>query len=465
MPELVVAYSFSGDGSSSGTHNKYVLSEHLRSLLFVMSRCNPNGKYINLISATSFPDIASIEDGAAKDVVYDLWAKAKIISTRDNPGHQDGALSCIRLALEGAKSLGATYLMHYGSDVLPVDHDATEKYLFEIKHRNADYLSSRWINNGGVNTQVFICRVDSFFEGCKCKLNTRIGALETTLDIIIKRDNLRFCDVPMQYFHIHNPKLIIQKYNELGKNTTTSRLIEKFFLVSGQEKVKFIPFVGNRIISKQNDDSKVPITIIMSSYLRPKRTRRMIDCVLNQKFKNFEFLIVGDGCPVIQEIIESNEIKDSRVRVVNLFPHEGKGGCRCYDWGLSNAIGEFICTVDNDDIIFDNHVGCRLGSIQNTDYDFVYHSSIVMIKKGYGCAAISKRCYGELNHGVVGNCELVYRKNFVLSKNITYRNGNYGYDWDFIQNMVKSGAKYCYYPSTTYVVRHVPGHLSLDEED
>mgnify|MGYP003704754731 CR=1 FL=1 len=62
---------------------------------------------------------------------------------------------------------------------------------------------------------------------------------------------------------------------------------------------------------------KPKVTISMPCYGRPIRTKRAINSIINQTEKSWEALIVGDNCPVIQELINSGEYN-------NDYPIESK---------------------------------------------------------------------------------------------------------------------------------------------
>ena len=60
------------------------------------------------------------------------------------------------------------------------------------------------------------------------------------------------------------------------------------------------------------------ITVIICMYKGEATVSRMIDCVLNQTFKDFELILVDDGSPDrCGEIAEEYAQKDSRVRVLH----------------------------------------------------------------------------------------------------------------------------------------------------
>ena len=200
------------------------------------------------------------------------------------------------------------------------------------------------------------------------------------------------------------------------------------------------------------------ITLIIPSYLRPARTARAIECVENQTISDWELLVVGDCCPVLEQAA-APFANDPRVRIVNLPEHEGKYGTQCLNYGIEHATGKYICFMGNDDIILPEHFDYRLLSMAD-NIDFAYHDAIVRLPSGDII-----RGGGRLAHGVVGGSELVIRTSFLQSGKIRFRSGEYGHDWTFIQDLLAAGAKSWYYPSATYVVMHVPGQGGTDTID
>jgi len=73
-----------------------------------------------------------------------------------------------------------------------------------------------------------------------------------------------------------------------------------------------------------------------------------INSILNQTFKNFEFIIVC-SCPTnkTKEILEGYQSLDSRILI---FYQERKGIIFARNFGCQHAIGEFVAVMDADDI-------------------------------------------------------------------------------------------------------------------
>ena len=91
----------------------------------------------------------------------------------------------------------------------------------------------------------------------------------------------------------------------------------------------------------------IPITVIICMYKGEATVSRMIDCVLNQTFRDFELILVDDGSPDrCGEIAEEYARKDNRVRVL----HKENGGLAfARRSALEIAQGEYTIQFDQDD--------------------------------------------------------------------------------------------------------------------
>ncbi|WP_289020808.1 glycosyltransferase [Desulfobacter postgatei] len=88
------------------------------------------------------------------------------------------------------------------------------------------------------------------------------------------------------------------------------------------------------------------ISVIMGVYNGEKYVSRAVESILNQTYKNFEFIIINDGSTDnTKKILES--YSDQRIR---LFHQENIGLTKTLNKGLEKARGEFIARQDADDI-------------------------------------------------------------------------------------------------------------------
>jgi glycosyltransferase involved in cell wall biosynthesis len=89
------------------------------------------------------------------------------------------------------------------------------------------------------------------------------------------------------------------------------------------------------------------VSVVMSVYNGQRHLRGAIDSILQQTYRDFEFIIVNDGSSdATAEILQEFESRDSRVRIIDQ-PNAGltvalRSGCGA-------ATGEFIARQDADD--------------------------------------------------------------------------------------------------------------------
>ncbi len=104
------------------------------------------------------------------------------------------------------------------------------------------------------------------------------------------------------------------------------------------------------MITRPFSSSEIPrVSVLMAvnradSFLRPA-----VESILNQTFRDFEFLIVVDaGCPDVKEQILDITGGDSRVRLLDA-PSVG-GFAFALNLGISQSHGKYIARMDGDDI-------------------------------------------------------------------------------------------------------------------
>jgi len=113
---------------------------------------------------------------------------------------------------------------------------------------------------------------------------------------------------------------------------------------------------------------KLPrITVLMPVYDGQKYLKPAIESILNQTYKDFEFLVIDDGSKDKSlEIINSYAKKDPRIRVIS---RPNKGLVATLDEGLAEARGEYIARMDADDISLPQRLEKQMRYLgDNSDY-------------------------------------------------------------------------------------------------
>jgi len=94
------------------------------------------------------------------------------------------------------------------------------------------------------------------------------------------------------------------------------------------------------------------ISVVMSVYNGEKYLDEAIQSILNQTYKNFEFIIINDGSTDKSlEIIKKYINQDKRIILIN---RENKGLIASLNEGIAKARGTYIARMDADDISLPN---------------------------------------------------------------------------------------------------------------
>lgn len=105
------------------------------------------------------------------------------------------------------------------------------------------------------------------------------------------------------------------------------------------------------------------VSIIMSVYNGETFLRECIKSVLDQTYKDFEFICINDGSKdsslgILQEYAK----KDSRLIIIDKV---NSGLTKSLNIGINNAKGKFIARIDADDIWIQNKLELQINKFRN----------------------------------------------------------------------------------------------------
>lgn len=117
------------------------------------------------------------------------------------------------------------------------------------------------------------------------------------------------------------------------------------------------------------------ISVILSTYNRQKLLPRMLDSLLNQKFKEFEVILINNGSTDdSQSICEKYEKEDARIRLYRIEKNNGPSFAR--NLGINKAKSDYICFVDDDDYCEPNYLSILYNLITEYDADIAISGSV-----------------------------------------------------------------------------------------
>lgn len=96
------------------------------------------------------------------------------------------------------------------------------------------------------------------------------------------------------------------------------------------------------------------ISVLMPTYNQSAFISRALESLINQSFRNWELIIVNDGCTDDTEKIVNEFLSDERIIYLRNFHNEGLGNS--LNKALTIARGSFIAYLPSDDVYFESHL-------------------------------------------------------------------------------------------------------------
>lgn len=186
----------------------------------------------------------------------------------------------------------------------------------------------------------------------------------------------------------------------------------------------------------------VKVTVLMSVYKESKeQLKDSIESILNQTYKDYEFLIINDGNN--HELISLiKEYNDKRIRLIN--NEQNMGLEKCLNKGIKLAKGDYIVRMDADDISYVDRIEKQLEFIeQHPEYALV--SGRAEIFNEDGIYAISKTS-GEMKKENLLKGTPFIHPTMIINKKILLEIGGYPEyrrveDYAMVLNLYSHGYK------------------------
>lgn len=131
------------------------------------------------------------------------------------------------------------------------------------------------------------------------------------------------------------------------------------------------------MVNNQSEVCRPYVSVIMPVYNSEEFLERSLNSVLNQRFKDFELIIVDDGSKDSSALLcRRYEEKDGRVKVI-LKDNGGASSAR--NMGLLSATGRYVCFMDSDDLVKDTYLSNLVSIIDDCD---IAMSHSIFVKRG-----------------------------------------------------------------------------------
>jgi len=163
-------------------------------------------------------------------------------------------------------------------------------------------------------------------------------------------------------------------------------------------------------------DNELPlVSVIIPCYNQGAFLAETLDSVLNQKYENWECLIVNDDSPDNTEVVALNYCQvDSRFRYI----HKENGGVSSTrNLGLKHAKGRYIQFLDSDDLLHADKLALQVNEFIEDDQKDVIVGSALYFEDGN-----FNVFYYDINKALTNPCYPVSGKGAKILKHLFDRN-------------------------------------------
>jgi len=212
------------------------------------------------------------------------------------------------------------------------------------------------------------------------------------------------------------------------------------------------------------------ISVIMSVYnTEPEYLQEAVSSILNQTFRDFEFLIVDDGSNV--ETKKNLAVfTDPRIRI--LVNDMNLGLTKSLNRALKECRGDYIARMDSDDFSFPQRFASQLEYMKShPEYSVIGSRFTITDKKGtypvhWTDDPEVKRVHFLFYNDGICHPTAFFQRSFLLGHGITYREEvRKAQDYAMWLSIIDSGGRLGLCPEVLLIYRVHPGQITSNISD
>lgn len=172
------------------------------------------------------------------------------------------------------------------------------------------------------------------------------------------------------------------------------------------------------------------LSIVIPIYNGKKRIARCLESVLQQSYKTLEVILIDDGSSdgsyeYVQQFVKDNNINSF---IIKMFQNENQGAAATRNFGISQASGEWVTFIDQDDYIEEDYCKNYMDYVCNSDVDIVVGGYERVSETGESIRVVSLKgeCWDPFM--VVAPWAHLYRLSFLRDNNISFLSTYIGED-------------------------------------
>lgn len=211
------------------------------------------------------------------------------------------------------------------------------------------------------------------------------------------------------------------------------------------------------------------ISILIPTYYRTTLLQEALLSIIDQKYRDFEVIIVNDGEPKETEdktIKAIKEITDELDYIYRYFYNKHGGIPVALNRAFSESKGDLITFMASDDKLLPDSLENRYEWMKIENADIIYTGAYIMDENGW-------RTYNEYNIAPPFDLEKLKQFDYINSGTLLIKREalkavggwderfvNYAEDWDLLLRLAYSGYKFSRCPEFTYEYRYHQGQIT-----
>lgn len=214
--------------------------------------------------------------------------------------------------------------------------------------------------------------------------------------------------------------------------------------------------------------NNVQISIVMASYLssydgaasdREAKFYRSVRSVQEQSFKQWQLVIVSDGCHITTDMYNELFADDERIKLIEI-PKQKQWSYVVRNTGIEASTAQWITYLDTDDFIGKNHLQIIVAQINATTepIGWVYYNHYFAQPPQHADNALKfdEEIVIIDGKGKCGTCNVTHRN----LPEFRWDDDTYLHDWYFIKVLKKHGL-YKRIKTPEYYVCHFPNKIDV----
>jgi len=227
---------------------------------------------------------------------------------------------------------------------------------------------------------------------------------------------------------------IHRKLVEFGMEDT---MYEKKGEISGPSQNAYYNWKHDPTADLVLDPNPNRVSIIIPTYKRGDGLlKRAIDSVFAQTFQDWVIYIIGDKCPILDNVMKKKKWAHSdRIRWWNLSENSGAGGARPRNYALKQLVTtNYVAYLDDDNEWKPNHLQSLYSALTAKPSTMFAFSSFFVEKENIKILCSLPRLYRIDTSCLLHKTELLQRYGYWR----THVEVGYAHDWELVSRWVKN---------------------------